>query len=88
MKLKTMLANMCFCSHNLLEAITDPQLRESMFICTSHTVACAIARNTKYGADGVETNIILAELVNPAQMTYVFWTHTIQKIADGFGGWI
>lgn len=45
---------------------------------TSYTIACFIAQNTKYGADGVGWDIVQKELVGPV-LTLEQWQEVISK---------
>lgn len=63
--------------------------RNTMFQCVSHQVACFIAQNTVLGNDGVDSTIILDELIDtkPPMKSEDHWKKIISQIADDYGGW-
>ena len=67
----------------------DREERENLFVCVSHIASCFIAQNTVQGKWGVDSTIILEELIdtNPPMKSESRWKKIISQIADDFGGW-
>lgn len=88
MSLTVFLAKMCYYAQDHLFPFSESSEtdRETMLQCTSYQVACFLAQNTRNGTDGVEWDIVLGALVE-AEQTEDWWTLTIERLANSFGGW-
>lgn len=65
----------------------DPNVdREYLLQCTSHQIACFLAQNTVDGSDGVETEIVLEQLVSPEIREIEEWESIFKGIVEEFGG--
>ena len=51
----------------------------------SHVVACMLAQNTVYGNDGVDSNVVIEELVDDIK-EFGEWQYIIQRKIDNLGG--
>jgi hypothetical protein len=92
-----MLAMICYCAQ---ENICDPEFhstefcyRESAFIATSYVIACFLAKYTVNGNEGVESEIVLEQLIDIKldDNGYMLksldkWKDIICNIANEFGG--
>lgn len=91
MKLVTMMAKAC---HYAQEYIDDSDAwsaaaedREKYFTCVSYQMACFFAQNTKNGKNGVESNVVLFDLIETPMKNEQEWTQILNRIAKELGGW-
>jgi hypothetical protein len=91
------LARICYCAQ---ENICDPEFhstelydRECAFLNTSYVIACFLAQNTVNGNEGVESEIVLEQLIdikldgNGYMLKSLDkWKDIICNIANEFGG--
>lgn len=66
---------------------TDPDVRERYFTCVSHQVACFLSQNTEFGDSGVESDVVLSELIAHPAKSLEQWQQIIDKLATSQGGW-
>lgn len=55
-----------------------------MFQCTSYTVACLLAQNTKYGDEGVEWNIAIGVLCERPVKSIEEWREIATNLVEYF----
>lgn len=65
----------------------DPDIRENRFQCVSYQMACFFAQNTVNGNSGVESDVVLAQLVEHPAKSIVDWNVILDRIAIELGGW-
>jgi hypothetical protein len=65
----------------------DLLAREKYFTCVSFQMSCFFAQNTVYGKEGVESDIVISELVELPMKSEKIWQKIINKIAKELGGW-
>jgi hypothetical protein len=65
----------------------NQRFRASCLACTSYAVACFIAQNTVAGHSGVESDIVLEELVEGNVKSIEEWEVIIQEVVDLYDGW-
>ena len=53
-----------------------------LFQCTSYTVACLLAQNTRLGVDGVEADIVLDELCQRPVKSMKEWKKIATRYVD------
>lgn len=92
MKLIDMMAKAC---HYAQEHIDDPEAwdnspvaRTAHFGCVSYQIACFLAQNTHDGHFGVESDIILDQLVELPMKSEKQWKVILDTLAFRLGGWI
>ncbi|MCG3778261.1 MAG: hypothetical protein JW388_0974 [Nitrospira sp.] len=66
---------------------TDPAHREAYLQCVSYQMACFFAQNTPLGNEGVDWNVVLAELVALPMKTEKQWERILNRVAKKLGGW-
>lgn len=64
-----------------------PVFREAALQCVSFQIACFLAQNTKEGDFGVESEIILEELIERPMKSEKQWVKILEKKARQLGGW-
>lgn len=57
---------------------------EDLFQCTSYTVACFLAQNTKYGSEGVEWYVIMGSLCERPVKTIEEWRVIASNLVEYF----
>lgn len=65
----------------------DPASRSCYLQCTSYSVACFISLNTVEGVHGVESDIVIKELVEYPAKSEQEWRYIINKLSTLYGGW-
>jgi|TARA_R110000803_G_scaffold122915_1_gene190903 hypothetical protein len=85
------MAKTCFYSQSHVQ---DLYGRENRLKCTSFIISCFLSENTKEGGSGVESNVILKELVNSPidsdnqiRRTEDEWRAILQLRVIEQGGW-
>lgn len=90
MKLVDYMAKSCFYAQdnvNDREAWeTDDISREKYFTCVSYQVSCFLAQNTILGDGGVDSTIVLNELIEYPMKSQTKWKSIIEKLVKDFGG--
>ena len=77
------------------QAWSDKELERGNYLqCTSYQVACFLAQNTVEGINGVDSEIIIEELVSTKLddnglmlKDWEDWEVLLQKLVDDHGGW-
>lgn len=60
--------------------------RQLMLECTSHQMACFLAQNTVLGGDGVETEVVLEQLLDPPVREVEEWEGILAGLVEDLGG--
>lgn len=91
MKLLIFMAQACHYAQGHIDGceLDDPSFdRELALQCTSYMISCFLAQNTKLGRGGVESDIIIEELVETPMKSIAEWTDIILEISFDLGGFI
>lgn len=66
---------------------TSHEDRTRYLTCVSHQVACFLSQNTEFGDSGVESDVVLSELIAHPAKSLEQWQQIIDKLATSQGGW-
>lgn len=81
------LARVCYYAQEIISEDNPPKDVEHMMCCTSHAIACFLAQNTKFGDDGVETDVVLKELCEiDKKYSLTDWEDIIKLKVNELGG--
>lgn len=89
MKLLNFMAQACHFAQENIDGweIDEPSFdRELALQCTSHQMACFVAQNTVGGDCGVESGILIDQLVETPMKSIAEWTDIILELVLEHGG--
>ncbi|MFA5311699.1 MAG: hypothetical protein WC375_00105 [Methanomassiliicoccales archaeon] len=89
MKLVTMMAKACMFAQEHIDNIESwPKNSRGQYLhCVSFQMACFLSQNTMRGANGVECDIILEQLIAHPMKTEKEWRTILNEHAKELGGW-
>ena len=80
------MAQACESAQDHMQYCLDEVNREDYLQCTTYQISCWLCHNTKDGRGGVETNIVLEDLISEFH-SFEWWKRRLQNLVDEFGGW-
>lgn len=91
MTLPTFMAKACMYAQEHIDDIDawphDDAIREMYLTCVSFQMACFFSQNTVHGKEGVDSTILIDELITLPKKTEKQWLRIIEMMAKEFGGW-